>query len=131
MIALNDMLLSRAVRASPATEKQKARRNPATPENTANPMNNAAHGLPSSSALRGSASIYGNSNSGLHNLLLQQWNKLGMKQYSYISTVLRMALNVLWYCNRWFLSFHVKNALVNDLLYVEHKQINAKVRSKK
>jgi len=54
MMALNDILLSRAVRASPESEKQNVRRKPTIPDTTASAMNNSDHNLPSSSAVRGS-----------------------------------------------------------------------------
>ena len=55
MMALKDMLLSRAVRASPDTEKQNVRRKPTSPATPASAINNKDHNLPSSSAVRGSA----------------------------------------------------------------------------
>ena len=60
MIALNDILLNRAVRASPDTEKVNVRKNPAIPENTANAINIDVHTLPFSSAVRGSAKTFSN-----------------------------------------------------------------------
>ena len=59
MIALNDMLLSRAVSALSDMEKHKKHRNPAVPDITANAMNIANHTMLSSKALRGSASTFG------------------------------------------------------------------------
>ena len=55
MMALKDILLNRAVRASPDTEKQNVRRKPTIPAKQANAINNRDHNLPSSSAVRGSA----------------------------------------------------------------------------
>ena len=66
MMALNDMPLSRAVRASPDTEKQNVRRNPAIPANMDNAMNNDDHTLPSSSAVRGSANTFSNNNNNYY-----------------------------------------------------------------
>ena len=59
MMALNDKLLSRAVRVSPDTEKHNVCKNPAKPATTANTTNKADHTLPSSSAVRGSANTFG------------------------------------------------------------------------
>ena len=55
MMALKDMLLSRAVRASPDTEKQNVRRKPKINAKPASAANISAQTLPSSSAVRGSA----------------------------------------------------------------------------
>ena len=52
------MLLSRAVRASPDTEKQKVRKNPAIPDTTANAINKNDHNLLFSSAVRGSVKTF-------------------------------------------------------------------------
>ena len=53
MIALNDVLLSRDVRASPDMEKQIEYINAAIPEMPATARNSSAHGRPFSSALSG------------------------------------------------------------------------------
>ena len=66
MMALNDIPLSRAVRASPDTEKQNVRRNPAIPANMDNAINKDDHTLPSSSAVRGSANTFGNNNNNYY-----------------------------------------------------------------
>ena len=61
MMALKDLRLSRAVRASPATEKENIRKKPMMPANIANAINNIGHNLPSSSALQGSVNTFSNS----------------------------------------------------------------------
>jgi len=58
MMALKDMFLSRAVRASADTEKQNVRRKPAIAAKTAIATNSKDHNLPSSSAVRGSVYTY-------------------------------------------------------------------------
>ena len=58
MMALNDTLLSRAVRASPDTVKQNVRKKPAMAATQASATNISVHNRLSSSAVRGSANTY-------------------------------------------------------------------------
>ena len=80
MMALNDILLSRAVRASPDTEKQNVCKNPAIHESPANAINIPDHTLPSSSAVRESANALGNKNSNKNSMHNYVESNLGVKK---------------------------------------------------